>query len=615
MPIPDAYTDQAPSAVVFGDRLYVAFKDKDSDLIRLASTATPNDPVSWETIDLTFGFPEPGPAEIRTLRAPALSVYALRLWLVFKGHDDSHIWVVAMDADGEWSGYGYLPDAQTSNDPAMAGNLVVHRGADADNRVRYTFHSFGEPREDREIPYTRCNSAPAVAYWPPGTSHPIVAYIHLNEIMVTKGGISPGISGYDWTAHVGTEPSAVLGSRASERPALAMHVDLMYLAYKVFHSTAIWFGTYNGRSWILHGAIPRCITAQGPALVSFYQTLYVVFQRATTEGEVDYEPVPTPSIPEPLTVMTLNVRERKLSDRRPHRWSDRLPRIVSMLQRYEDGQGPHIVGMQEVQRNQCRHLRDSLHALDYLSVWAERGGPLFWNPREGAALFYRPDRVELLEWGAFTITHRERRVRGGCPDPYVRGGDHSNRNIIWGRFRDLIAHRTFYVFNSHFGGYDWCERRGNALFMADNINSRSHRTDPVIAIGDFNIGEYAGHIYEGEPRDFDNEFIELLNNTGLENAYRRIHSYYETEQFSTGNSNFSNLRWGKMIDFVLVSAPPFQVYDADIDRTMFTEGGDPVNCYRIDSAGRCEDTIHMARYLRMYSDHWAVWANLVWFPE
>lgn len=612
MPIPDAYTDQAPSAVVFEDRLYVAFKDKDSDQIRLASTATPNDPTSWETLDLTFYFPEPGPAEIRTLRAPALSVYGRRLWLVFKGHDNPHIWAVAMDADGEWRGYGYLPDAETHNDPAMAGNLVVHRGYPS-NRVRYTFHSLALP-VDREIPYTRCNSGPAVAYWPPGTSQPIVAYIYGIEIMTTKGGISPGISGYDWIAPAGKRPSAVLGSRASERPALAMHFDLMYLAYKFFHSTEIWLGTYNGRSWILHGAIPGCITAKGPALVSFYQTLYVVFQRATTD-EVDYGPVPIPSIPEPLTVMTLNVRERKLSDRSPHRWSERLPRIVSMLQRYEDGQGPHIVGMQEVQRNQYHHLRDSLHTLDYLSVWAERGGPLFWNPLEGMALFYRPDRVELLEWGEFTITHSERRVRGGCPDSYVWGGDHSNRNIIWGRFRDLIAHRTFYVFNSHFGGGDWCELRGNALFMADNINSRSLRTDPIIAIGDFNMGEYAGHINEGETKDFDNEFIELLNNTGLENAYRRINSYYETEKFSTQNDDFSNMRWGKMIDFVLISAPPFQVSDADIDRTMFTRGGDPVNCYRIDHTGRCEDTTNLASYLRMYSDHWAVWASLGWFPE
>lgn len=611
MPIPDAYTDQAPSAAVFGGRLYVAFKDRDSDRIRLASTATPDIPASWEIIDLTFGFPEPGPAEIRTLRAPALSAYALRLWLAFKGHDDPNIWVVAMDAHGEWSGYGYLSDAQTSQDPAMAGNLVVHRGQ-VSNRVRYTFHSTGLALQvDREIPYTRCNSAPAVAYWPPGTSHPIVAYIHINEIMVTKGGIAPRISGYDWTAPVGTEPSAVLGSRASERPALAMHRDLMYVAYKEDRGRRIWFGTYNLRSWILHGVIPGCITARGPALVSFYQTLYVVFQRATT-GEVDYGPVPTPSIPEPLTVMTLNARVNSRSDRFPNRWRDRLPRIVTMLQRYEDGQGPHIVGMQEVKWRQYRHLRDSLHALDYNSVWEPRGGPLFWTRSEGMALFYRPDRVDLLEWGEFTITHRGRRERGGCPERWVWGGDHSNRNIIWGRFRDLIADRTFYVFNSHFGGYDFCERGGNALFMADNINHRPHTTDPVIAMGDFNIGEDIG---EDGDLVIDEEFQDLLNNTGLVTSYRRIHSFHETQQFGTGNAHFSNLRTSKKIDFVLVSAPPFQVYDADIDRTMFTESGDPVNCYRIDHMGRCEDTDHIARYLRMYSDHWAVWASLVWFPE
>jgi hypothetical protein len=98
------------------------------------------------------------------------------------------------------------------------------------------------------------------------------------------------------------------------------------------------------------------------------------------------------------------------------------------------------------------------------------------------------------------------------------------------------------------------------------------------------------------------------------NCYRQIQNRLENDEFGTGNAGYANLRRGEMIDFILASGPPFQVCDADIDRTMFTEDGEPVNCQRIDGSGRCQGTGHQANGLRMYSDHWAVWAGLTWFP-
>ncbi len=66
-----------------------------------------------------------------------------------------------------------------------------------------------------------------------------------------------------------------------------------------------------------------------------------------------------------------------------------------------------------------------------------------------------------------------------------------------------------------------------------------------------------------------------------------------------------------MIDFVLVSPQLIDVLDASIDRTMFTSDGQLVNCNQIDSQGLCTGTNYRAKDLKMYSDHWGVWARLV----
>ncbi len=135
MPIADAYTDQAPAAAVFEGRLYVAFKTRGSDGIRLASTRTPEDPASWHVSDLTMHFSEPGPVQIRTQLGPALSVDASHLWLAFTGHNNPRIWLMSMDANMGWRGHGPVPNAFTSNEPALAGPFLVHRGQTEDNRV------------------------------------------------------------------------------------------------------------------------------------------------------------------------------------------------------------------------------------------------------------------------------------------------------------------------------------------------------------------------------------------------------------------------------------------------------------------------------------------------
>lgn len=603
--IPDAYTDTTPAAVEFEHRLYVAFKHRDSGRIWLAWTDRPEDEASWEKEELTFGFSGDGPAQIRTSHGPALSVAHGRLWLTFKGHNNTYIWVISK-GESRWRGHGHLLNARTDLAPAMSGTMVVHRGHEGDHSIWYTAHSVRPPPADTQIPDTRSNSSPSIADW--GVHHrPTIAYCR-NHIMVTHRMHSPRL-GWGWAT-----PQPIRGTRSSTTPALAMHGDLMYLAYKDAYGVLIRFATYNGRSWILHGVLRDYTSDQGPALTSFGQSLYLIYKEAVT-GEVTYGPVPIPTL-DPLTVMTLNVRIHpkdiwRRGDDPPHHWRDRLPRVDAMLRSYEAGRGPHIIGMQEVRRRQFPDLCDYL-GHDYHCWWEPRGGWPHRNRDEGMALFYRRDRIELVgdERGERTIFPRERRLRGRCDFTHGRG---ERRNIIWARLRDITTRRTFYVYNTHFGGGD-CEKVGQALIAGELIARRVHTTDSVILMGDFNTG-----LNPELDEEVEGPFRTLRGVTRLENSYRRIHSSRPGEHIATGSGGsgvYDNRRIGRMIDFVLVSRS-FQVFDADIDRTMFNQAGDLaiVPCREVDPDGICIDTGGMSDYSRMYSDHWAVWTSLVWLPD
>jgi endonuclease/exonuclease/phosphatase family metal-dependent hydrolase len=599
--IPEAFTDCPPAVAGFNGRLYVAYKDKDCEHIRLASTIDPDDELSWETDELMLSFPGVGPEEVSTPFGPALSVFENRLWLgftMFTEHRDN-IWLISMGRDGTWSGHGNL-GVFTHGPPGMDENLIVYRHYPSPQVSAVDFSV--RPFHSEDIPSARSNSGPSAAFWRNGEERKMVVYAYHSEVFVTQFRLLPGI-GTTWT-----DPEPIPEAHTLERPGLAMHEHLMYMVYKHRNRPDIGLSVYDGRFWFDQGFLPLCRTHTGPALgVHNGQTLYVVYVEAGTD-RVSYVPVPVPGdIPGPLTVMTLNSRIHPLDpiifgrgDDPPNHWRQRLPRIVTMLNLYESGQGPHIIGVQEMRGRSSRDLGE--HLPEGYEGWYERRGGLIQG-NEGVALFYRTDRVECLERGQIRMRPRDRQRRAGCR----RRWTFINRNIIWGRFRDLrYPERTFYVCNTHFGGSD-CEILGECLILNDLLTARSHPADPVIAMGDFNIGEYI----DGDSHD---AYETLLDITGLENSFRRIHPFYSGQHFATGNAGYSNKRMGNMIDHILVS-PSIHVYDADIDRTMFTTGGlsATVPCLEADEdTGSCTDVGELDEYQLMYSDHWAVWACLGW---
>jgi endonuclease/exonuclease/phosphatase family metal-dependent hydrolase len=610
MRIDNAYTDCAPAALEYGNRLFVAFKDRDSQRIRLAATRAPGDESSWDIRDLDFELSGSGPREILTTRGPTLSVFDGSLFLGFIG-DGNEVFLASMDAAGDWSGHGQVPDAQTSNEFGMADRFVAFRGAHADNCIHYTLAQTS-PSRIEDLPSSRSNSGPSVADWTEGNEHQIIAYEYRSRIMVSHYKWFGSAAGWQWT-----EPDEIreLGSetrpdvRTDSRPGLAMHRDLMCLAYKGHHIPDVGMAYYTGTFWMHQGIVPGYLTNVGPALVSFRnETLYIIYREAGREGQICYGPVPVPDsddLPLPMTAMTLNVRIHPIGSRlswwgddHPHHWLDRLPRIVEMIRRFESGQGPHLIGMQEVRHGQYDDLVE--HLPGYESVWADRGGPLQGN--EGQAIFFRSDRIELLDWHNRRMGYSELRRMGDCERD---AGSWPFRNIVWGRFRDTMTDQCFYVYNTHFGG-DTCYKRGQATIMAQLIAERPHSTEPFIVMGDLNTGLEE----DGSPEEV---FSHLYDSISLVIPYQTMHPIRAGMHFGTGNKDYHNRRAGPMIDFVLVP-PSILVFDADIDRTMFTDAGRlaTVPCYAVDGEGFCLDVGDMDNFDRMYSDHWAVWASIAW---
>ena len=619
--IPDAFTDCTPTAADFHGRLYVAFKRRRSNEIRVVSTDNPEGALDrWEYEVLPSPLRGDGPGEIRSSVEPALAVAHNKLWITFKDPDSPALWTCAMEDHGTWIGDAKPVNAQSSSAPAAEHSMVVHRGIGNDSQIRYTYHSVEPLPEDEEIPGAMSDTSPAVAFWSPDAriARRIVAFKDRSEIKVTM------TAGWGWTT-----PEPVAGADTDRRPALEMHRDRMYLAYKRRDSTRVWLGTYNDLSWILHGVLAGISTSSGPALASHNnQTLYVVYRQEGTD-EVCYGPIPPPSL-DALTIMTLNVRIHPkdpwvlgIGDTSPHHWRQRVNRIVSMLQRYEAGQGPHILGMQELRLNQYRDLQELLPWYEDAGL-VLRGG--WYQPLEGVSIFYRPDRLEVLDSGVSRVTERERKGAGGCPRrhrhndlyPTERYRCPAQLKITWSRFRDLHTDRTFYVYNVHFPG-NTCQKLGAARIMRDLVSARAHASDPVVALGDFNIGYAADDLEENWQHHevLDEAYRELEGMSGgLVNAYMTIRDPHRYPYFCSGNRNYGNRRRGRFIDHVLVS-PSFQIYDADIDRTMFNQAGDAatVPCRAVDDDGYCLNVGDFADYSAMYSDHWAVWASLVWFPE
>lgn len=177
-----------------------------------------------------------------------------------------------------------------------------------------------------------------------------------------------------------------------------------------------------------------------------------------------------------MLVGTYNIRYKNDGDSlKGEVWSKRCQVMCDQL----NFMSPDIFGAQEVLHVQLIDLLKGLDGYDYIGVGRDDGG----QAGEYAAIFYKKDRLRLLDHGDFWISE--------TPDRPGLGWDAACVRICtWGRFSRQTStdDEAFYFFNLHMDHVGVVARREGARLVVRKIREIAQGA-PVIVTGDFNVDQ------------------------------------------------------------------------------------------------------------------------------
>lgn len=171
--------------------------------------------------------------------------------------------------------------------------------------------------------------------------------------------------------------------------------------------------------------------------------------------------------------MTFNIRFDNPDDG-PDAWPHRKDFVASMFRFHRND----IVGIQEGMHHQVMDLDEFLPEFEWIGVGREAGD----ERGEFCAIYYRPERFELIEQDTFWLSE--------TPEvPGSMGWDTAiTRITTWARLYDKKNNRNVIVFNTHFDHIGSEARRESSQLIIQKIDEIADG-DPVILIGDFNATE------------------------------------------------------------------------------------------------------------------------------
>ena len=140
---------------------------------------------------------------------------------------------------------------------------------------------------------------------------------------------------------------------------------------------------------------------------------------------------------------------------------------------------PDIFGTQEVLYSQLTDMLACLDGYEYIGVGRDDGQ----RQGEYAAIFYKTDRLRILDQGNFWLSETPERPGLGWDAACVR-------ICTWGRFAALTAtdDESFYFFNLHMDHVGVTARREAAKLVVGKIREIAG-SFPVILTGDFNVDQ------------------------------------------------------------------------------------------------------------------------------
>ena len=245
---------------------------------------------------------------------------------------------------------------------------------------------------------------------------------------------------------------------------------------------------------------------------------------------------------------------------------------------------PDIFGAQEVLHGQLIDMLACLNAYDYIGVGRDDGAAA----GEYAAIFYRTDRLRLLDYGNFWLSE--------SPDTPGLGWDAACVRICtWGRFagQTVTDDEAFYFFNTHMDHVGVIARREAAKLIVSKIREIAQGA-PVILTGDFNV-------------DQNDEIYVIFTESGILKD-----SYLATRQRFAENGTFNSfnpdLYTESRIDHIFVS-PETDVYSYGV----LTDGYWQPNIESSDTikGHDAPQQINFSKYTRrLPSDHYPVFIRI-----
>lgn len=279
-----------------------------------------------------------------------------------------------------------------------------------------------------------------------------------------------------------------------------------------------------------------------------------------------------------LFVGSYNIRYHNSGDdRNGNVWKTRCKVICDQV----NFESPDIFGAQEVLHAQLGDLLGALDGYDYIGVGRDNGK----TKGEYAAIFYKKDRVKLLNKGNFWLNE--------TPDKPKLGWDAACIRICsWGEFEQAETGFRFYYFNLHMDHVGVVARREAAKLVVKKIGEIA-KGAPVVLTGDFNV-------------DQNDEIYRIFTSSGILNdsyTYARL----RFAENGTFNDYKPYMKTQSRIDHVFVS-PEFNVDRYGMLTNMYWTDDAPTDAQNSNQAPSELEFRKMT--LRTPSDHYPVFVRI-----
>lgn len=282
-----------------------------------------------------------------------------------------------------------------------------------------------------------------------------------------------------------------------------------------------------------------------------------------------------------MLVGSYNIRLKVSSDSvKGNVWGKRCQVMCDQL----NFMSPDIFGTQEVLHVQLLDMLDRLDGYDYIGVGRDDGN----TGGEYAAIFYKTDRLRLLDYGNFWLNE--------TPDRPGLGWDAACIRICtWGKFASQTAtdDEAFYFFNLHMDHVGVIARREAAKLIVSKVREIAQGA-PVIVTGDFNV-------------DQNDEIYSIFTQSALlKDSY--LASRIRFAENGTFNSFDTDLYTDSRIDHIFVSPSISVVAYGILTNSYWTPDNDSSELMKGHDAPQ---EIDFSRYVRRQpSDHYPVFVRI-----